>query len=241
MENSIQPVPTTNPSPVSAPYHGLIAPNNAARTAALHNNLATLAETIAQATSLIQAAGLGQGFLQSPSKHVVNGTDERSELMGHLEMLGALSTQGIPLSPSQPPTNNNYPGETYDPSYCSVKLPTPQPLAPMDSPVGERYFIIFIPRFFFPSSFTSTRRIFVPSLLFSRLFIVCQPTPPPIYVLKDIFGRFGHLIDVYMLGGRSCGYAKYADKDSADRALMVQISKWPLVLFILCMTQAYGL
>lgn len=24
-----------------------------------------------------------------------------------------------------------------------------------------------------------------------------------------------------MLGGRSCGYAKYADKDSADRALMV--------------------
>ena len=139
MENSIQPVPTTNPSPVSAPYHGLIAPNNAARTAALHNNLATLAETIAQATSLIQAAGLGQGFLPSPSKHVVNGTDERSELMGHLEMLGALSTQGIPLSPSQPPTNNNYPGETYDPSYCSVKLPTPQPLAPMDSPVGERY------------------------------------------------------------------------------------------------------
>ena len=56
---------------------------------------------------------------------------------------------------------------------------------------------------------------------FSRLFIVCQPSPPPIYILKDIFGRFGHLIDVYMLGGRSCGYAKYADKESADRALMV--------------------
>ncbi|KAI9550408.1 hypothetical protein GHT06_001764 [Daphnia sinensis] len=174
MENNVQPVPTTNPSPVGAPYHGLITANNAARTAALHNNLATLAETIAQATSLIQAAsGLGQGFLQSPSKHAVNGTDERHELMGHLEMLGALSNQGIPLSRSQAPTNNNYSGETYDPSYCSVKLPTPQPLAPMDSSVGE------------------------------RLFIVCQPTPPPIYVLKDIFGRFGHLIDVYMLGGRS--------------------------------------
>ena len=40
----------------------------------------------------------------------------------------------------QAPTNNNFPGETYDPSYCSVKLPTPQPLAPMDSPVAERYF-----------------------------------------------------------------------------------------------------
>jgi len=159
MEAIPQP-PTTNASPVSA--YGMIAPN--ARTTALHNNLATLAETIAQATSLIQAAGLGQG---------------------------SLSTQGIPsLSPVQAPTNNNFPGETYDPSYCSVKLPTPQPLAPMDSPVAE------------------------------RLFIVCQPTPPPIYVLKDIFGRFGHLIDVYMLGGRSCGYAKYADKESADRALM---------------------
>lgn len=145
----LQSVPTTNPSPVSAPYHGLMGAPNAVRTAALHTNLATLAETIAQATSLIQAAGLSQGFLgQSPSKHVVNGNgggaDERNELIGHLEMLGALSAQGgIPLSPNQPPTNNNYTGETYDPSYCSVKLPTPQPLAPMDSPVGERCPIFF--------------------------------------------------------------------------------------------------
>lgn len=147
-------VPTTNPSPVTAPYHhhhGLMAaPSAAVRSAALQTNLATLAETIAQATSLIQAAGLGQGFLTqpSPSKHMVNGggsgggADERSDLMGHLEMLGALSAAGqgaIPLSPGgPPPTNNNYTGETYDPSYCSVKLPTPQPLAPMDSPVGER-------------------------------------------------------------------------------------------------------
>lgn len=42
--------------------YGLIAAPNS-RTTALHNNLATLAETIAQATSLIQAAGLGQGSL----------------------------------------------------------------------------------------------------------------------------------------------------------------------------------
>ena len=61
METIQQPT-TTNASPVSTPY-GMIAPN--ARTAALHNNLATLAETIAQATSLIQAAGLGQGFYSS--------------------------------------------------------------------------------------------------------------------------------------------------------------------------------
>lgn len=29
-------------------------------------------------------------------------------------------------------------GETYDPSYCSVKLPPPQPLAPIDSVTAER-------------------------------------------------------------------------------------------------------
>lgn len=29
--------------------------------------------------------------------------------------------------------------ETYDPTYCSVKLPEPQPLAPMDAETAERY------------------------------------------------------------------------------------------------------
>jgi len=29
--------------------------------------------------------------------------------------------------------------ETYDPTYCSVKLPGPQPLAPMDAETAERY------------------------------------------------------------------------------------------------------
>ena len=66
MEAIPQP-PTTNASPVSA--YGMIAPN--ARTTALHNNLATLAETIAQATSLIQAAGLGQGFFLYSSSMAV--------------------------------------------------------------------------------------------------------------------------------------------------------------------------
>ncbi len=57
-------------------------------------DLAVLAETIAQATSMFnQAAGI-------------------------------------------PPHSQS--GESYDPSYCSVKLPPPQPLAPIDSPVLER-------------------------------------------------------------------------------------------------------
>ncbi|KAK7075163.1 RNA-binding protein 45 [Halocaridina rubra] len=123
----------------------------------IQQNLAQLAETIAQATSLIQAAGLN------------------------------------PVGPGGAPSlggNQGPPGgETYDPSYCSVKLPPPQPLAPVDSAVAE------------------------------RLFIVCHPTPPPIYALKDVFGRFGNLIDIYMLNGKTFGYAKYAEKESADKAI----------------------
>lgn len=64
---------------------------------AIGPDLATLAETIVQATSIIQAAGL--------------------------------------TAPHHP---HSQPGESYDPSYCSVKLPAPQPLAPIDSQVLER-------------------------------------------------------------------------------------------------------
>jgi len=112
-------------------------------------DLQSLADTIAQATSLIQAAG----YNNAPA-----------------------------------PTTNSVP-ETYDPSYCSVKLPPPQPLAPTDSPVAE------------------------------RLFIVCTPYHPVIYILKDVFGRFGQLIDIYLLAGKTCGYAKYASKESAEKAV----------------------
>jgi len=67
-------------------------------------DLATLAESIAQALPIIQAAGLNAAT--------------------HL------------------PHPHSQPGESYDPSYCSVKLPPPQPLAPIDSAVLERYVLI---------------------------------------------------------------------------------------------------
>jgi len=123
-------------------------------------DLAQLTETIANATALLQAAGYTAGGSVPPK--VVSGTS-------------------IPTS--------NSTGETYNPSYCSVKLPPPQPLASMELPVAE------------------------------RLFFVCTVTPPPLYSLKDVFSRFGNLIDIYMLSGKNCGYAKYSDKDSADRAV----------------------
>lgn len=152
-------LPLPHLSRTSTPYAGATSPRlpsstgppaPGGRNAGLQTDLATLAETIAQATSIIQAAGLTQGG--------VNNTSQTR-------------------------------GETYDPTYCSVKLPGPQPLAPMESETAE------------------------------RLFIVCQPSPPPMFAIRDVFGRFGNLIDVYMLSGKNCGYAKYASKEAAEQAI----------------------
>jgi hypothetical protein len=54
-----------------------------------------------------------------------------------------------------------------------------------------------------------------------RLFIVCQPSPPAVPILKDVFSRFGNLIDVYLIGQKTCGYVKYASKESAELAMKV--------------------
>ena len=126
-------------------------------TNSMPTDLQTLADTIAQATSIIQAAGY--------------------------------TTANHHHHPNNHAATNSVMTETYDPSYCSVKLPPPQPLAPPDSPVAE------------------------------RLFVVCTPYHPVIYILKDVFGRFGGLIDIYLLAGKTCGYAKYANRESAEKAV----------------------
>ncbi|XP_005103158.1 RNA-binding protein 45 [Aplysia californica] len=74
--------------------------------------------------------------------------------------------------------------------YCNVSLPPPQPTVQDD---GKN--------------------------LAQRLFIVCQPSGVSERVLKDAFCRFGNLIDVYLLSGRNYGYAKYASKESAMKAI----------------------
>lgn len=52
-----------------------------------------------------------------------------------------------------------------------------------------------------------------------RVFLVCVPQALPDSQLKDIFCRFGNLIDAYMLKGKNFGYAKFASSDSARRAI----------------------
>ncbi|KAK0044947.1 RNA-binding protein 45-like [Biomphalaria glabrata] len=74
--------------------------------------------------------------------------------------------------------------------YCNIPLPPPQPTVAED---GKN--------------------------LAQRLFIVCQPSGVSERVLKDAFCRFGNLIDVYLLSGRNYGYAKFASKDCAMKAI----------------------
>lgn len=117
---------------------GLNVNLNASMLPGVQNSVVQLAETIAQATSLIQAATAGT------------------------------------LSPKT--------------EICNVKLPPTQPLASIDAPVAQ------------------------------RCFLVCQPHPPPISVLRDVFSRFGNLIDIYTLPNKNVGFVKYASVRSAQDA-----------------------
>ncbi|KAF2893239.1 hypothetical protein ILUMI_12930 [Ignelater luminosus] len=121
------------------------------RTTPSKPDLLQLAETIAQATSIIQAAGISPDLLQSRI-----GLGESSR-------------------------KNDTP--------CSVKLPDKKPLAGVDAQCE------------------------------ARCFIVCSPQQLPSSTLRDIFCRFGDLIDVYMLYNRNCGYAKYASRQAAENAI----------------------
>lgn len=69
----------------------------------------------------------------------------------------------------------SYFGETSQARYCNVPLPERQPLAPKDSEIAERLFIVAVPEAF-PSTF-----------------------------LEDCFCRFGNLIDAFFMPGKSFG------------------------------------
>ncbi|XP_014676357.1 PREDICTED: RNA-binding protein 45-like [Priapulus caudatus] len=76
------------------------------------------------------------------------------------------------------------------PGYCSAPLPGPPlPLADIKTPEEIRLFLVF------------------------------HPEPPPLYTLKDVFSRFGDLIEVYCVGHRNIGYAKYASREAGERAM----------------------
>lgn len=50
-----------------------------------------------------------------------------------------------------------------------------------------------------------------------RCFIVLSPNTLPTNLLKQVFCRFGNLIDVFLLSNRNCGYVKYSSVESAKQ------------------------
>ncbi len=52
-----------------------------------------------------------------------------------------------------------------------------------------------------------------------RVFFICNPQPPAEHTLREIFGRFGILTDVWVVRGKNYGYAKFATRASAEAAI----------------------
>lgn len=52
-----------------------------------------------------------------------------------------------------------------------------------------------------------------------RVFFICNPQPPAEHILRDIFGRFGLLTDVWIVRGKNYGYAKFTSRSSAEAAI----------------------
>lgn len=53
--------------------------------------------------------------------------------------------------------------------------------------------------------------------IFDFILLIHQALPSNI--LSNVFSRFGSLLDVYMLPNKNCGYAKYANANSAQNAI----------------------
>ncbi len=52
-----------------------------------------------------------------------------------------------------------------------------------------------------------------------RVFFICNPQPPAEHTLRDVFGRFGMLTDVWIVRGKNYGYAKFTSRSSAEAAI----------------------
>ena len=52
-----------------------------------------------------------------------------------------------------------------------------------------------------------------------RVFFICNPQPPAEHILRDIFGRFGILSDVWIVRGKNYGYAKFTNRAAAEATI----------------------
>lgn len=82
----------------------------------------------------------------------------------------------------------------YDPHYCTAKLPPPKKFE-NEEPSGTE----------------------------ARLFVVFNPSIPERYAIKDVFGRFGKITDIFLLATKNVGYISYNRKESVNDAIAVSL------------------
>ncbi len=100
------------------------------------------------------------------------------------------------------------PSPTFEPGY---QYHSP-PHSPMRSPVRSVSPVR-------PLVLTRQRRNSLGVEYDGRVFFICNPAPPADHVLRDIFGRFGMLSDVWLIRGKNYGYAKFNNRMSAESAI----------------------
>ena len=111
---------------------------------------------------------------------------------------------------AEDPPNIRYgpPSPTFEASY---QYHSP-PHSPMRSPVRSVSPVR-------PIGLNRQRRNSLGSDYDGRVFFICNPAPPADHVLRDIFGRFGMLSDVWLIRGKNYGYAKFNNRMSAEAAI----------------------
>ncbi|KAK6627486.1 hypothetical protein RUM44_009964 [Polyplax serrata] len=79
----------------------------------------------------------------------------------------------------------------YDPNYCTAKLPPAKNFGTEEDNMGTE----------------------------ARLFVVFNPGIPERYAIKDVFGRFGKITDIFLLVGKNVGYISYNKKEAVKDAI----------------------
>jgi len=165
---------------------------NYAANASMPPDIKNLVTTIQHATQMLQASGYA-----APVEGLGGGMGGMGT-MGMGGMGGGMSGMGGGGMASHNHSMQQQESSSVEPSMCSDWLASNLPQGPV--------------------SLAATG-----SPCEMRLFFVCKESreSPPPHIIKDLFSRFGNLIDAYYMKGKNFGYAKFACKESATSAMKV--------------------
>ena len=102
------------------------------------------------------------------------------------------------------------PSPTAEPMFAAHQYAS-APISPVRSPIRSLSPVRPMPN--------TQRRHSFSSDFDSRVFFICHPHPPAEQNLREIFGRFGVLTDVWLVRGKNYGYAKFTTRSAAEAAI----------------------